>query len=148
MAGLGNAIAALSGMATPVLRRRWQTLYRAEPPARLSRDLLIRGVAYKLQERSQGGLTPSTKRKLRTLAAKLKAGGHVTLDPGLSLKPGSKLVREWHNRSHTVTVLEDGFDYAGRHYRSLTKIARAITGSQRPARYTDVALCDLYPQIF
>ena len=129
MTDLGLAIAALASLATPELRRRWQQLYRVEPPARLSRDLLIRGVAYQLQERALGGLTPSTKRKLRTFGRKLKTGSQATLAPGLSLKPGSKLVREWRSRSHTVTVLEDGFGYAGQRYRSLTKIARAITGA-------------------
>ena len=50
-------------------------------------------------------------------------------DPGLSLKPGARLVREWHGRTHTVTVTEDGFDYASVTYPSLTKIAKKITGA-------------------
>jgi Protein of unknown function (DUF2924) len=49
-------------------------------------------------------------------------------DPGLSLKPGARLVREWHGRTHTVTVTEDGFEYAGMSYPSLTKVAKKITG--------------------
>jgi hypothetical protein len=51
------------------------------------------------------------------------------LAPGLSLKPGARLVREWHGRTHSVTVTEDGFDYAGSSYPSLTKIAKKITGA-------------------
>lgn len=129
MDDIEKEIAALHGMQIHELRVRWRKCYRAEPPDRLSRDLLIRGIAYKIQEHVQGGLTQSTKRKLRILAEKLKTEGHASFDPGLSLKPGAKLVREWHNRTHTVIVREDGFDYDGRRYRSLTKIAREITGA-------------------
>ena len=124
-----NGITTLPGMETRALRAQWRKFYRTEPPIRLSRDLLIRGIAHQIQERTQGGLTQSTKRKLRTLARKLKAEGHASFAPGLSLKPGAMLVRGWHSRTHTVIVLEDGFQYDGRRYRSLTKIAREITGA-------------------
>jgi len=129
MTDIEKALAALPGIPTRELQVRWRTCYRAEPPVRLSRDLLIRGVAYKIQEHAQGGLSPSTKRKLRILTETLKAEGHATLDPGLRIKPGVKLVREWRNRTHTVIVREDGFDYDGRRYRSLSQIAQAITGA-------------------
>ncbi len=55
--------------------------------------------------------------------------GRVGSDPGLRLKPGARLVREWHSRTHTVTVTEDGFEYAGATYPSLTKVAKKITGA-------------------
>jgi hypothetical protein len=129
MTDIEKALAALPGTPTRELRVRWRKCYRAEPPVRLSRDLLIRGIAYKFQEHTQGGLSPSTKRKLRLLAKKLQTEGHATLDHGLRLKPGVKLVREWHNRTHTVIVRENGFDYDGRHYRSLSQIAQAISGA-------------------
>src|SRR3954465_14495443 len=99
------------------LRREWRRLYGNEPP-RISRDLLILGIAYRLQEIEHGGLGKATLRKLRTLAETLRATGRVGLTPGLSLKPGARLVREWHGRTHTVTVTEDGFDYAGTNYPS------------------------------
>ena len=110
------------------LRREWRRLYRSEPP-RVSRDLLIRGISYRLQEIQHGGLGKSTRRKLKTLAKMFQTTGRVALDPGLSLKPGARLVREWHGRTHTVTVTEDGFEYAGTSYPSLTKIAGKITGA-------------------
>ncbi len=119
----------LIDLKTHDLRRRWQRMYGAQPPVRLSHDLLVRGVAYKVQERAHGGLAQSTKRKLRTLARQLETDGGSAFDPGLALKPGAKLVREWRGRSHTVIVLEDGFDYGGQRYSSLSKIARAITGA-------------------
>ena len=93
------------------------------------RDLLIRGIAYRIQEIQHGGLGKSTRRKLKTLAKMFRTEGRVAPDPGLSLKPGARLVREWHGRTHTVTVTEDGFEYGGRMYPSLTKIAKKITGA-------------------
>jgi hypothetical protein len=108
------------------LRQEWRRLYHCEPP-RLSRDLLMRGIGYRLQELQYGGLGKSTRRKLKTLAKMFRTEGRVAPDPGLSLKPGARLVREWHGRTHTVTVTEDGFEYAGTTYPSLTKIAKKIT---------------------
>jgi hypothetical protein len=109
------------------LRREWRRLYHNDPP-RISRDLLILGIAYRLQEVEHGGLGRATIRKLQTLAKALRATGRVGPTPSLSLKPGARLMREWHGRTHTVTVTEDGFDYAGTSYPSLTTIAKKITG--------------------
>ena len=117
------------GASPDELRREWRRLYRGEPP-RISRDLLIRGIGYRLQEIEHGGLGKSTRRKLKTLAKMFLATGRVAPDPGLSLKPGARLVREWHGRTHTVTVTEEGFDYAGMSYPSLTKVAKKITGAR------------------
>ena len=110
------------------LRREWRRLYHRDPP-RLSRDLLVRAIGYRLQELQHGGLSRSTQRKLKTLAKMFRTEGRVAPDPGLRLKPGARLVREWHGRTHTVTVTEHGFDYAGVTYPSLTKIAKKITGA-------------------
>jgi Protein of unknown function (DUF2924) len=110
------------------LEQHWRRLYRSDPP-RFSRDLLIRGISYRLQEIEHGGLNKSTGRKLKTLAKMFETTGRVAPDPGLSLKPGARLVREWHGRTHTVTVTEDGFESADVSYPSLTKIAEKITGA-------------------
>jgi hypothetical protein len=110
------------------LRHEWRRLYYNDPP-RISRDLLILGIGYRLQELEHGGLGKATRRKLQTLAKTLRATGRVGPTPSLSLKPGARLVREWHGRTHTVTVSEDGFEYAGTSYPSLTKIAKKITGA-------------------
>ncbi len=105
------------------LRREWRRLYHREPP-RLSRDLLVLGLGYRLQEIAQGGLSKATRRKLQTMAKALRTNGRVGPTPSLSLKPGARLVREWGGRTHSVTVTEDGFEYAGQNYPSLTKIAK------------------------
>ncbi len=110
------------------LRREWRHLYKSEPP-KISRDLLVLGIAYRRQEIEHGGLGKATLRKLQTLAKTLHTTGRVGPSPSLSLKPGARLIREWRGRTHTVTVTEDGFEYGGASYASLTKIANKITGS-------------------
>jgi hypothetical protein len=109
------------------VRAEWRRLYRCEPP-RISHDLLLRGIAYRRQELQHGGLGKTTRRKLKTLAKMFRTTGRVSPDPGIALKPGARLVREWHGRTHTVMVTEDGFEYAGTSYASLTEIAKKITG--------------------
>jgi len=116
------------GASLEELRREWHRLHHSEPP-RISRDLLIRAIGYRLQEIEHGGLGKSTRRKLKTLAKMFRTTGRIGPGSVLSLKPGARLVREWHGRTHTVTVTEDGFEYAGKSYPSLTKIAKKITGA-------------------
>jgi Protein of unknown function (DUF2924) len=110
------------------LRREWRRSYHGDAP-RISRDLLVLAVGYRVQEIEHGGLGKATRRKLQTIAKALRTTGRIGPTPNLSLKPGARLVREWHGRTHTVTVAEDGFEYAGTRYPSLTKIARKITGA-------------------
>ena len=78
---------ALDGASIDDLRREWRRLYYSEPP-RISRDLLIRGIGYRIQELQYGKLGKSTRRKLKTLAKMFRTTGQVAPDPGLSLKPG------------------------------------------------------------
>ena len=111
------------------LRLEWRQLLRADPP-RLSRDIMIRAVAYRLQEIAHGGASKATLRRLATLAAEFEKGGSIAPSPSPKIKPGSRLVREWHGRIHTVSVTDDGFEFQGKAYRSLTKIARDITGAR------------------
>ena len=110
------------------LRGEWQRLYGNDVP-RISRDLLILGIAYRRQENKHGGLGRATLRKLRTLANSLRTTGRIGPTPTLRLKPGARLVREWGGHTHTVTVTEEGFLYGGVTYPSLTTIARKITGA-------------------
>lgn len=110
------------------LRLEWERLYHGDPP-KISRDLLALAIGYRLQELRYGGLGKATRRKLQTIARDLRANGRVGPMPSHSLKPGARLVREWHGRTHTVTVTEDGYEYAGAGYPSLSTIAKKITGA-------------------
>ena len=116
-------------MDLPSLRDAWRRHHRAPPPRRLSRDLLIRGIAYKRQEQVYGGLSRATRRRLRTLAKAFSETGRVAPDNGTKVRPGTRLVREWQGRTHVVTATEDGFNYDGEAYGSLTAIAQRITGA-------------------
>ena len=121
-------ITALEALTTADLQIEWRRLYRPTPPTRLSRDLLIRGVAYRVQERAHGGLSLGIRRRLRSLSEASDPRRGAAVVPAITLKPGAKLVRQWHGHMHTVSVLADGFEYRGEHYPSLTRIARRITG--------------------
>jgi len=120
-------IARLVDRSTPELRRAWQRLYHTGPPPGLSRDLIIRGLADRLQQRAHGGPSRALQRRLRILAEEFEKGAG-SFDAGGVLKTGASLVRRWRGHTHTVLVGEDGFEYDGQRYRSLTVIAERITG--------------------
>ena len=128
LAKLDGEIAGLAGQPTQELRRVWRTFYHTGPPLGLSRDLIIRGFADKLQQRAHGGPSRALQRRLRTLAAEFEKGAR-SFDPGIVLKTGATLVRQWRGHTHTVLAREDGFEYDGQRYRSLTVIAERITGA-------------------
>lgn len=111
------------------LRSEWRRLCHSEPP-RISRDLFVLALGYRLQEIEQGGLSKATRRKLQTMAKALRTTGQVCSAPSLSLKPGARLIREWRSRTHVVTVTENGLEYAGMSYSSLSTIANKITGAR------------------
>jgi DUF2924 family protein len=121
-------IVGLVDRSTQVLRRAWRTLHHTGPPLGLSRDLIIRGLADKLQERAHGGPSRALQRRLRILAADFEKGA-LSFYPRMVLKSGATLVRQWRGHTHTVLVREDGFEYEGQLYRSLTVIAEQITGA-------------------
>ena len=128
MTDITKEIADLADLKTRDLREMWRRIYRAEPPAGISRDLLIRAAAYRIQERGLGGQGGAAKRRLCALAQKMGSGGSASFEVGHSLKPGTKLIRQWRGRAYSVIALEDGFDFEGKRYPSLSKIAREITG--------------------
>lgn len=109
------------------LKAEWARRLGAPAP-NLSAELLRLGIGYKLQEQKHGGLSRGTRSLLRQVSARAGEGtGGKTLPRKLT--PGTRLVRDWHGVGHTVTVLADGFEYAGQHWKTLTAVARAITGA-------------------
>jgi hypothetical protein len=114
-----------------VLNQRWCELFASERPPRICGDLLIKALAYRLQEKTLGGLKPATRRLLESWGSKNSAASPAAPRVRTRLKAGTVLVREWHGTAHRVTVVEDdGYRFDGRHYRSLSEIARTITGSR------------------
>src|SRR5216683_5485408 len=129
MSTLDSDIAALPTLSAQELRVKWRNLRSGDPTAASSRDLMLREIAYKMQERAHGGLAPAIKRRLRALAAEIETNGVCVLASAPVLKPGTRLLREWGGKTHTVIVLDDGFEYEGERHQSLTQIARRITGT-------------------
>ena len=122
-------IAALPTLSAHELRVVWRGLRCGEPTAGSSRDLMLREIAYKMQERTHGGLAPAIRRRLRALAEEIEANGAEALASVPLLKPGTRLLREWGGKTHTVIVLDDGFEYESERHHSLTQIARRITSA-------------------
>jgi hypothetical protein len=111
------------------LRRQWRTLYKAEASPHLSRELLVRAVAHRMQEVALGGLRPGRRRQLRRIAEEFKQTGAANTPRRPELKPGTRLVREWQGRNYDVLVLDGGFAWQDTHHRSLSALARKITGT-------------------
>ena len=119
-------IAGLLDRSTPELRLAWREFHRVGPPPGLSRDLMIRALAYDLQARAHGGASAALRRRLQSLAGASEKRA-LAVDPGIVLKAGTTLVRQWRGHTHTVLVHNDGFEHEGQRYRSLTAIAERIT---------------------
>ena len=109
------------------LRELWYHLYKTEAAPRLSRELLVRAIAYRMQEVASGGPRLELQRQLRQIGLELQQTGRLRIRR--QLKPGTRLMREWQGRGYEVLVLDDGFSWQGTHYRSLSAIARQITGT-------------------
>lgn len=122
-------ITALGEMPYADLRLAWRRLYRVHAPKKLSRDLLELGVAWKLQERVLGGLSAMTKRQLAELARTMATTSDLAKARTVTVKRGARIVRAWGGETHEVLVLEDGFLWQGKMWRSLSAIAREMTGA-------------------
>ena len=105
----------------------WRDTWR-KPAPEIGPDLLRRGIAWKRQSRIHGDLPPHVRRKIEAVLSRLGAGKGAVADERISLKAGTRLVREWRGTMHQVVVLESGYEHDGRHYSSLTQVASAITG--------------------
>ncbi|CAA6603865.1 conserved hypothetical protein [Rhodospirillaceae bacterium LM-1] len=124
-------LAALKGTATPDLKKLWLELHGQKPPP-YNRRFLESRLAYRIQELAYGGLKPETIRRLEELAEDLDGGNVMKRRQPANNRPisGTRLVREWQGVDHQVTVRDNGFEYQGRPYKSLSAIARAITGTR------------------
>lgn len=126
-------IAALPAMNIAQLQAKWRSTLKEAPPPHIRKQLLVPLLAYKMQEKVYGGLKPDVKRRLRELTAGFKCDPRKATnkfrDP-LSIKPGTRLIRQWNCQTHRVIVGEDGFEYKGELYKSLSVIARLITGTR------------------
>jgi Protein of unknown function (DUF2924) len=126
---VAEALVRLSELTVFELRGQWRRLHRMPPPMRLSRELLTRGITYKLQEKAYGGLSMATTQKLEQAAADPTSRSATKPAPPISLRPGTRLVREWRGATHTVLIHADGIEWRGERYSSLSAVVRKITGA-------------------
>jgi hypothetical protein len=124
------AVSDLPRMSRQALVGAWAEVLGRPPIRGISRELLIATIAWHLQARRQGGLPPALQRKLDRLAAALDRGQPIRSPSAHRLRPGTSLEREWQGERHVVSVTEAGFAYRGDTYRSLSQIARLITGTR------------------
>jgi hypothetical protein len=124
-------LAALKGLPTPDLKRRWRDLFETEPPP-YNRRFLESRLAYRIQELAYGGLKPETVDRLDALADDVVGADAGKRHGAVKDRPiaGTRLIREWQGVERCVTVRDDGYEYQGRLYKSLSAIARAITGTR------------------
>ena len=131
---LQREIARLRGLDVGELRARWHTVFRRAVPPHLPRHLLFRTLAYRLQADQLGDLDADTRRVLNRLDVSTADGFDRLVTElnrsGSVLRSGTLLTREWDGHLHRVMVLADGFGWNGKTYKSLSKVACAITGSR------------------
>lgn len=112
------------------LREEWHCAFPdRQMPARLSRDLMVRTIAWKMQEDAFGRFPPALARELERLSKQLWKTGALNLERQAIVKPGTTLLREWHGETHRVIAVEDGFLFRDQRFASLTEIASLITGT-------------------
>ena len=129
MKSMAGEIARLADLTREALIDRWVLTHGYPPPKGIGRRLLELSAAYALQSKASGGLKPGLR---RILAAALPSGSKPlkSIRDTTAIKPGTRLVRVWNGRTHHIEVVQQGFLWNEKHYRSLTAIARAITGSR------------------
>jgi hypothetical protein len=123
-------IAGLSKASIKDLRERWKAMYGKAPSREIGRSFLTRAIAYHLQERAYGDLKPSTRRLLARVTEETASGSLPKKPQSRKAQSGTILIREWQGNAHRVTMLDDGVSFNGKHYRSLSEVAREITGSR------------------
>ena len=124
-------LAALQTAPTADLKQQWRELFGKEPPP-FNRAYMQSRLAYRIQELAYGGLKPETRARLEALGEQLDGGNVVLRRIRADSRPlpGTRLIREYDGVQHVVTVRADDFEFEGRPYRSLSAIARHITGTR------------------
>ncbi len=124
-------VAAIKTMPTPGLKNMWRDLFASEPPP-YNRRFLESRLAYRVQELAFGGLKPETVKRLEALARGVDETNPIMRRIRADQKPvsGTRLIREWQSVEHVVTVRDKGYEFKGAPYKSLSAIARAITGTR------------------
>lgn len=111
------------------LRTLWENAWGRKPRGTMGRTMMIESLRFKKWQKETGGLKPEQQKRLSHLIKTYKRNPD-TFENTTNLKPGTRLVRKWKSKTYSVTVKTDGFEYAGKTYASLSKVANDITGSK------------------
>ncbi len=123
-------LTALPTMSRAALFALWKQLFDSEPTSRLRRDLMIPILAYRIQEQAFGSLSARARERLRQLNRGFEEGSDSAVPCAPRIRPGTRLVRQWGDQVHLVNVQSNAYEYQGTRYRSLSEIARLITGTR------------------
>jgi hypothetical protein len=123
-------LAALPTLSKAALCDLWKQFFHSTPSAQLRRDLMIPILSYRMQEQAFGPLSARVRERLRQFSRAFEKGSDPAAARAPSMKPGTRLVRQWGDRVHLVNVRTNGYEYQGTRYRSLSEIARLITGTR------------------
>ena len=126
---LEDEIRRLPDLSLGELRNRWKVLFGNPAPVSLRRKFLARAVAYQMQVEAHGGLSNSAKRRLREIADAVRRGNPDAAGVTRQIRPGTQMIRQWRTETHIVTALSQGFEWNGQTYRSLSAVAKEITGT-------------------
>jgi len=126
---ISDRLLTLPNLQKTALFELWQQLFNTDPPEGVRKELLIQFLAYRLQEKEFSGLSDRSHRRLKELADSIEAGD-TSVSQKLTIKPGTRLIRQWKDQVHVVNVEEGNYEYRGARYESLSEIARLITGTR------------------
>jgi hypothetical protein len=124
-------LSSLSSMSRAELLGLWQRVFQAPVPPQLRRHLVVRFLAHRIQESEFRELSAGTRKRLRQMGKTVEKDLAAEISPAPAFKPGTRLIRQWRDQTHVVTVTDKNYEYQGSYYQSLSEIARLITGSRR-----------------
>jgi len=128
-AALEAEIRRLPDLSLSELRDRWKAVFGNPAPPSLRRKFLAQAVAYQMQVEAYGGLSNSTKRRLREIVEALRRGNPDAAGVARTIRPGTQMLRQWRDKTHIVTAVSSGFEWNGHTYKSLSAVAKQITGT-------------------
>jgi hypothetical protein len=127
---LATQLDSLPKMGKDAISALWRERFQSVPPQQLRRQLMVRILAYRIQEQASRGLSPGARQRLRQMARALEKDPGAEISAAPAFKPGTRLIRQWQDQTHVVTVKDKGYEYRGSQYQSLSEIARLITGTR------------------
>jgi hypothetical protein len=127
---LAIQLAGLPSLNQDALSALWRQLFQTAQPRQLRRHLVVRILAYRIQEQRFGGLSAGASKRLSQIARAVEKDSTAEVAAVPAFKPGTRLLRQWRDQTHVVTVKEKGYEYQGAQYQSLSEVARLITGTR------------------